>query len=197
MLWITSPVSASLVTTITVTDTAITVECTDNVAPMSDPVCQGITGGSLTVSGSPSEITGGTSGSLSSTNADLYDLPNSNESTEAQALDILLDGLDDNDWVGSDGAKTDAGGIDTLSFTSTAGYIAFAIGGGQLDGKHFFLGLGSPGLVNLVYNKNGQTGGGFSHYTEFGVSPVPVPAAIWLFGTALIGFIGISRRTKV
>ena len=29
------------------------------------------------------------------------------------------------------------------------------------------------------------------------VSTVPVPAAVWLFGTALIGFIGISRRTKV
>ena len=29
------------------------------------------------------------------------------------------------------------------------------------------------------------------------VSAVPVPAAFWLFGTALIGFIGMSRRTKV
>ena len=29
------------------------------------------------------------------------------------------------------------------------------------------------------------------------VPQVPVPAAIWLFGTALIGFIGISRRTAV
>ena len=28
-------------------------------------------------------------------------------------------------------------------------------------------------------------------------SPVPVPAAVWLFGTALIGFIGVSRRRKV
>ena len=28
-------------------------------------------------------------------------------------------------------------------------------------------------------------------------SAVPVPAAIWLFGTALIGFIGVSRNTKV
>jgi hypothetical protein len=28
-------------------------------------------------------------------------------------------------------------------------------------------------------------------------SPVPVPAAVWLFGTALLGFIGMSRRTKV
>jgi hypothetical protein len=30
-----------------------------------------------------------------------------------------------------------------------------------------------------------------------GVSPVPVPAAVWLFGTALIGFVGLSRKTKV
>jgi hypothetical protein len=29
------------------------------------------------------------------------------------------------------------------------------------------------------------------------VGAVPVPAAVWLFGTALIGFIGMSRRTKV
>ncbi len=28
-------------------------------------------------------------------------------------------------------------------------------------------------------------------------SPVPIPAAFWLFGTALIGFIGVSRRRKV
>ena len=38
----------------------------------------------------------------------------------------------------------------------------------------------------------------YSHWTEYGPpSPIPVPAAFWLFGTALIGFIGISRRTKV
>ena len=29
------------------------------------------------------------------------------------------------------------------------------------------------------------------------VSAVPVPAAFWLFGTALVGFIGVSRRRKV
>jgi hypothetical protein len=28
-------------------------------------------------------------------------------------------------------------------------------------------------------------------------NPVPVPAAVWLFGTALVGFIGVSRRRKV
>ena len=29
------------------------------------------------------------------------------------------------------------------------------------------------------------------------VNAVPIPAAIWLFGTALVGFIGMSRRRKV
>lgn len=29
------------------------------------------------------------------------------------------------------------------------------------------------------------------------LNAVPVPAAFWLFGTALIGFIGISRRTNL
>jgi len=32
---------------------------------------------------------------------------------------------------------------------------------------------------------------------ELPVSAVPVPAAIWLFGSALLGFVGMSRRTSV
>ena len=37
----------------------------------------------------------------------------------------------------------------------------------------------------------------YSHWTEYGVvSPVPVPAAVWLFGTALFGLVGFSKRRK-
>ena len=32
---------------------------------------------------------------------------------------------------------------------------------------------------------------------EFSPSPLPVPAAVWLFGTALLGFVGMSRGRKV
>jgi hypothetical protein len=32
---------------------------------------------------------------------------------------------------------------------------------------------------------------------EFVPQVVPIPAAVWLFGTALVGFIGMSRRRKV
>ncbi|PVV22984.1 MAG: hypothetical protein B6D74_08735 [gamma proteobacterium symbiont of Ctena orbiculata] len=38
-------------------------------------------------------------------------------------------------------------------------------------------------------------------YSDYGfkitASPVPLPAAIWLFGSALIGFIAFSRRRKI
>jgi hypothetical protein len=44
-----------------------------------------------------------------------------------------------------------------------------------------------------------NVGGGQIQFniTVSSVSAVPVPAAFWLFGTALIGFVGMSRRTSV
>jgi hypothetical protein len=41
------------------------------------------------------------------------------------------------------------------------------------------------------FDNNGQTGGWFA---SDGTPLVPIPASVWLFGTALIGFIGLSRR---
>ena len=57
-----------------------------------------------------------------------------------------------------------------------------------------------------VTNHEGSFGDNFTVTTTDGtgnitlnlsVSAVPVPAAVWLFGTALIVFIGMSRRTNV
>lgn len=36
--------------------------------------------------------------------------------------------------------------------------------------------------------------GNFADFTE--VSAIPVPAALWLFGSGLLGLVGISRRKK-
>ena len=53
----------------------------------------------------------------------------------------------------------------------------------------------SGGIANVDLGPNTDD---YSHWTEYGVSsPFPVHAAVGLFGTALIGFIGISRRRKV
>ena len=74
------------------------------------------------------------------------------------------------------------------TFTTSADYFSIK----QAKKIYFFENISSGELTVTL------TDGGWSHYTEYGaMSAVPVPASVWLFGTALIGFIGFSRRTKV
>ncbi len=56
----------------------------------------------------------------------------------------------------------------------------------------FFSGI--TGIQKLEINLRGS---GAIDNLSYNVSIVPVPAAVWLFGTALLGFIGLSRRTSV
>ena len=59
-------------------------------------------------------------------------------------------------------------------------------------------GLFWNGTDDLVLADFWPGAGSISNFAIYGTaSPIPVPAAIWLFGTALIGFIGFSRRTVV
>lgn len=37
----------------------------------------------------------------------------------------------------------------------------------------------------------------FGNWTTFNLTPVPIPAAVWLFGSGLIGLVGIARRKAV
>ncbi|MBK1716536.1 hypothetical protein CKO27_02525 [Thiocystis violacea] len=39
-------------------------------------------------------------------------------------------------------------------------------------------------------------GGDLSHMTIYGRTAVPLPAAAWLFGSALLGIVGIGYRRK-
>ena len=51
-----------------------------------------------------------------------------------------------------------------------------------------------------IFPGGGNVGFGFSmdNVEAFSApNPIPVPAAFWLFGTALIGFVGFSRRRKL
>jgi hypothetical protein len=79
-----------------------------------------------------------------------------------------------------------------------------ALEGGDLsvlssDGSNFAT-VGDLGLA-LAFNLTGSSAGLVINYdTQPNPAPmlaVPVPAAVWLFGTALIGFVGMSRRRKV
>ena len=49
--------------------------------------------------------------------------------------------------------------------------------------------------VIVAFGLTNDTGVGFSGYVQ--QTPVPVPAAVWLFATGLLGLVGISRRQKL
>lgn len=65
-----------------------------------------------------------------------------------------------------------------------------------LNEGSFNIGLHVRSFETMTMGQDGK----FIDYSESFVlnpNPIPVPAAFWLFGTALIGFIGLSRRTRV
>lgn len=133
-------------------------------------------------------IIGGTLGSLSGTAADLYNYNPSDAATEADALNVL---------AGTNfatGIQTDAGGVNTLTFSTVAQWIGLKLGAGT-----FFLNNTSgPVKLFITYLKSAGragAGGGFSHYTEFGANPIPVPGALWLMGAGLAG-LGFANRKK-
>jgi hypothetical protein len=61
-------------------------------------------------------------------------------------------------------------------------------------GDEFWVELGFGSLANLGQDR---TATNTPEYLKATISTVPVPAAFWLFGTALIGFVGMSRRRKI
>jgi hypothetical protein len=81
-----------------------------------------------------------------------------------------------------------------LTFASLAAgeYIAGVSIAGNVEfvpGWPFFMTLGGP-------DEDWVTGAIDLNISVAAPSAVPVPAAIWLFGTALIGLVGFSKRRK-
>jgi len=97
----------------------------------------------------------------------------------------------------------------------SAGYLDFSFQGlatcCNLNPGTFTNGVGPSyaglSLAVALFNNNKTAylmfGDGFGDHdfddmvVKVEVSPVPLPATVWLFGTALIGFVGMSRRRKV
>ncbi len=70
---------------------------------------------------------------------------------------------------------------------------------GQLAGEEYIfnssvLNVSRVDLVIFNTNIGGASTQVEIREVEFGISPVPVPAAFWLFGSGFLGLIGIARR---
>lgn len=89
-------------------------------------------------------------------------------------------------WVNGGYATLSTGNatLDLLGLKS--GYYMLAVGGSCPDGNANGENCNSPGFsYNLTITNLAAT------------TPVPVPGAIWLFGSALASFVGINRRKRV
>jgi hypothetical protein len=117
-------------------------------------------------------------------------------------------------WIQNGGADGDAIAlsfvsalVDTVTYENTGSYLGYYAEGNSFAGDDsntitmsiarlpngmdsdfnaadFGSACITPGSANI-----GGTGD-----CSFSVSPVPVPAAVWLFGSGLVGLIGVSRR---
>lgn len=107
-------------------------------------------------------------------------------------------------FIGNAGQVDSAGGGKTASFSSNIAYNYLAV---HLGGTQVFFDFGSTGVAAGKTLNFATTGQGFSNFRAFstlaavtpppstpGTSPVPVPGAVWLFGSGLAGLIGMRRR---
>lgn len=76
------------------------------------------------------------------------------------------------------------GGITFGSFVS-ASSVALDVFGGPLAAGSYALALLPPGNT-----------GALGYDITINVSEIPIPAAVWLFGSGLLGLIGMARRKK-
>lgn len=113
--------------------------------------------------------------------------------TETEKKDFLNDLLGD---VGESTVtfvnKTDLEGVE---FTTDRQYFSFKKG----TNTWFFKNL-SGGSLTFTLDDISDADDGFSHWTEYGdvaTSVVPVPAAVWLFGSALVGLVGLGARRRM
>ena len=94
--------------------------------------------------------------------------------------------------VGINGAHTSANGENVLFWTDAGGWDLLTVAAGKIT-----LGVQHVGLMTLkIFGQGdfGQKGRTTANLYVAGINEVPIPAAAWLFGSALLGLAGLRRR---
>ncbi len=132
------------------------------------------------------------------------------DATSLMLVDVFATGgIGDVDGtIGIDTPPGTGGSMNLASFAPVTNF--FTVAGWQLDTSSLYILDQTAGLLNLM-GKGVLSGNGFdatdvtwsfssSSTTSYSmtvasaVATVPVPAAVWLFGSGLLGLVGIARR---
>ena len=129
------------------------------------------------------------------TGAQLAIFDDSDQSYAGSSLDVLI-----GDTVGFAGPN----GSGDFTATNTTSALALTLTGSD----NFILGLSTDSGANWLpdssitalganaYRVAFITGNNVTEVDVQIVSAIPVPAAVWLFGSGLLGLVGIARRKK-
>lgn len=119
-------------------------------------------------------------------------VPDSSYGADGIDLQITSDGGNDNWYTG------------TFSFNAVDPFL-IVLGDGAGTEYHWYYFTGITGAVTGGWDTSGifpnaENGKDLSNITVYendeNFPPVPVPAAVWLFGSGLIGLVGIARRRR-
>ena len=124
-----------------------------------------------------------------------FDLYYDVEGDISYTYDIFIDVLGTGSISNVGGGDSDLGNTVGSGWEQFGGDISGEIGNTVLGFSFDFMGdLGSSLLVSGTYIDMNFSESPITSSTLVEVSAVPVPAAIWLFGSGLIGFIGMRKR---
>ncbi len=112
----------------------------------------------------------------------------SDDDDSAQLSNLAITGLID----GSDVMNIFAGGLSCGIPIGSNGCSA-SLGADSVNGPALWTG-GIGASIGIRLDFDLSAGDTASLITAFDVQPVPVPAAIWLFGSGLLGLAGLARR---
>jgi hypothetical protein len=90
--------------------------------------------------------------------------------------------------------------VHNISFSNPSDQISYTIAAHTLQAGVTYSGyLSFDTIVDFQPNAALPNSTNVAYYdltTSFVISTVPVPSAIWLFGTGVIGFLGLKRRKQ-